>query len=272
MASLSTLCSDPEGDTGASMMMNWYNHFTPPLTQDNYVWFNSGGPRLSGMPVPGGMACEIQPGAENRPGIKFANIHDAWKFYNTVTTVNTPGIAFEPGGTGWKTKVSPSVMNRSFNSSIWQKWYPDPNVGVSRPYPILTLDEIRDWPYLPPDRLGDIPMVQLETSSRYLVGGPWYLEKDTGAVYLNMYLSVGGSYQKQVGSYYQTFLVSSRLGNQEYVRGGDQPVLKRTLVWNTTVLGLPVEMNAQYWCWSPISQPVPVISNIENWYKGITFS
>lgn len=272
MASLNTLCSDPEGDSAAIQMARWYNTYADPLTPDASLWFGTGGPKLSGMPTPSGMACEIAPGAQYRPGCKVNNINDAWKIFNALTLANTPQLVASTGPSGWKTNVPARTYYRSYNQSIWEKWYSDGQGGVSRPYKHMDQADIRDWPYLPPDREGDLPSTYSDYSLTYFALSPWYIEKGTGAVYLDLKFSVGGHYVRSVGSGYQTLAISSEMGRKQFQRGGTQPASVREINWTANIAGVTADMKATYWCWSPISQPVVAISDVENWFKSISFS
>lgn len=271
MANLNTLCSDPEGNSAANHMGDWYNTYSDPLTPDAWLWYGTGGPKLSGMPTPSGMACEIAPGAKYRPGVKVNNINDAWKIFNALTAINTLPLTASTGPVGWKTTVPARIYYRTFNQSIWEKWYPGDQGGVSRPYKHMDQADIRDWPYLPPDRIGELPAVYGDYGMTYIGMAPWYIEKGTGAVYMDLQFSVGGNYQRAVGSYYQTLAVSSRMGYREFQRGGTQPASVREIDWTANIVGVTAQMKATYWCWSPISQPVVAISELENWFKGASF-
>lgn len=272
MASLNTLCSDPEGDSAANQMARWYNTYADPLTPDAWLWFGTGGPKLSGLPTPSGMACEISPGAQYRPGLRVNSINDAWKIFNALTSMNTPALSISSGSTGWKTSVPARTYYRSYNQSIWEKWYLDGQGGVSRPYKHMDQAGIRDWPYLPPDREGDLLATYSDYSLTYFALSPWYIEKGTGAVYLDLKASVGGKYQRRVGSGYQTLTISSEMGRKQFQRGGQQPASVREIDWTTNIVGVTAQMKATYWCWAPITQPVVAISEVEKWFRNISFS
>lgn len=272
MASLNTLCSDPEGDSATNQMARWYNTYADPLTPDAWLWFGTGGPKLSGMPTPSGMACEIAPGAQYRPGCKVNNINDAWKIFNALTLANTPQLVASTGRSGWKTYVPARTYYRSYNKRIWEKWYSDGQGGVSRPYKHMDQADIRDWPYLPPDRGGDLPATYSDYSLTYFALSPWYIEKGTGAVYLDLKFSVGGNYVQSFGSAYRTLAILSEMGHRQFQRGGTQPASVREIDWTTNIAGVTAQMKATYWCWAPISQPVVAITVVENWFKSISFS
>lgn len=272
MASLNTLCSDPEGDSAANQMARWYNTYADPLTPDAWLWFGTGGPKLSGMPTPSGMACEIAPGAQYRPGCKVNNIKDAWKIFNALTSVNTPQLVASTEPTGWKTSVPARTYYRSYNQRIWKKWYSDGQGGVSRPYKHMDLADIRDWPYLPPDREGDLLATYDDGALSYFALSPWYIEKGTGAVYLDLNFSVVGRYVQSLGKVYQTLLISSEMGRKQFQRGGTQPASVREINWTANIVGVTADMKATYWCWAPLSQPVVAITVVENWFKSISFS
>ena len=101
---------------------------------------------------------------------------------------------------------------------------------------------------------------------------PWYIEKGTGAVYLDLKFSVGGNYVRSVGSGNQTLAISSEMGRKQFQRGGTQPASVREINWTANIAGVTADMKATYWCWSPISQPVVAITVVENWFKSISFS
>lgn len=272
MASLTTLCSDPEGDSAANHMAAWYDTYADPLTPDAWLWFGTGGPRLSGMPTPSGLACEIAPGAQYRPGCKVNNINDAWKIFNAFTSASTPPIVASTGQTGWRNNIPARTYFRSYNYSIWEKWYPDGRGSVSRPYKHMNQADIRDWPYLRPDRQGSLPATRRDYSLSYFVVAPWYIERGTGAVYLDLRFSVAGNYVRKVGSLYQVLAVESKMGRSQFQQGGPQPASVREINWTANIAGVTADMKASYWCCSPISQPVVAIPVVENWFKGISFS
>ena len=194
------------------------------------------------------------------------------KIFNALTLANTPQLVISTGPSGWKTNVPARTYYRSYNQRIWKKWYSDGQGGVSRPYKHMDQADIRDWPYLPPNRGGDLPSTYSDYSLTYFALSPWYIEKGTGAVYLDLRFSVGGRYVRSLGSVYQTLAISSEMGRKQFQRGGTQPASVREINWTANIAGVTADMKATYWCWSPISQPVVAISDVENWFKSISFS
>lgn len=260
----------PAGNNAADVLALWHYSYAPPITASS-IWYSTPGPTLQGVPTPSGLAIPIQPGATYRPGIKCESMSDAWKIYNSLRGFNTSGMVARMGD-GWKTTVDPRSYQRIVNPSTWEAWDPDS-------YHLLTLDEVRTLPDFNIENISGYVSCKYDTTATargwetsYILIPPWYIEKETGAVYLDLQFSLSGRYQQRISGQARTLLINARMGHNQYPRSGDQPALQREITWNTSICGCSVECVATYWCWAPISVPVPVITDVENYYKSIIFT
>lgn len=259
------------GSLGASFLQNWHRTvYGYPYAEVN--WYSTKGPTVLGTPVPQGIAIPIQAGSTFRPGVKCRNISDAWKVYNTLKGFKTPGMAPVTSGAGWKTRRYPEEYKRVFTPSTWSVWHPN------EPPHEMTLDEVKTWPMPTAESISGFLSANVyennSTTPTYtgmsMLFPPWYIEEGTGAVYLDIYYQMGGSYEQRLSGGNRTFLVTGRMGRSRYNIQKD--VNTKYVEWNSTIGGVPVECIASYYSWRPASVTVPTISAIETFFRGITFT
>lgn len=256
--------SDPTQNINAQM--NKYGSTVHPYFE---LWaYDTEGPTVRGVPAPLNMAYSITPGSIYHPGIKCQNIMDAWKVFNTLKGAKYPEIPGKlPGRDGIIGTRLAHEDHRVYDRMLWEAWHE----GQEWTPHYVTLDEARDWPYYDNGFLyGQDSNLSYATS---LLSNYWYIEKETGAVYLDYIVTVGVQYErKKSNGYWESFNIRGRLGRPKIYKKDEVTVMPQRLVtWSTMIGDVPVECNASYYSWAPEIMP-PEINELTNFFKGITFT
>lgn len=230
--------------------------------------FDTEGPTVRGVPAPLNMAYSITPGSIYHPGIKCQNIMDAWKVFNTLKGAKYPKIPGKlPSRDGIIGTHLAHEEHRIYDHKLWEAWHE----GQEWTPHYVTLDEARDWPYYHNGFLfGHDSSLTYATP---ILSNHWYIEKETGAVYLDYSVIVSAQYERKRGNgYWELFLITGCLGRPKKYKKDEVTVMPQRLVtWSTMIGDVPVECNASYYSWSPEIMP-PEIKELTNFFKGITFT
>jgi hypothetical protein len=246
--------------------MNKYENVVHPYFE---LWaYDTEGPTVRGVPAPLNMAYSIAQDSTYHPGIKCRNIVDAWKVFNTLKGAKYPKIPGKlPGRDGIIGTHLAREDRRVYDRVLWEAWHE----GQAWTPRYVTLDEARDWPYYENGFLyGQDSSLSYATS---LLSNYWYIEKETGAVYLDYIATIGVKYErKKSNGYWELFSISGRLGRPKKYKKDEVTVMPQRLVtWSTMIGDVPVECNASYYSWAPEIMP-PEIKELTNFFKGITFT
>lgn len=255
---------------GISALM-WKN--SPDYTEEykSSLWYGTQGPTVSGLPVPLGRAVAISPNATHKPGIKCKNLVDAWKVFNTLKGYNS--IALEaklPGQNGIRGGVNAHTRYRVYEPALWFEWQGVPEGTEITPHEV-TLQEARDWPYY-----GNGRLYENGTSGPHygyeVMDNMWYIESESGAVYLDVSIGLGFTYERKTSSgFWQSFAILAYVGYPIKYWGNGKKASMRTVTWNTTIGGVEVDCIGSYYCWTPYSA-APEISQMNQWFKGLQFT
>lgn len=233
------------------------------------LWaYDTEGPTVRGVPAPLNMAYSITPGSIYHPGIKCQNIMDAWKVFNTLKGAKYPEIPGKlPGRDGIIGTHVACEDRRVYDRTLWEAWHE----GQEWTPRYVTLDEARDWPYYDNGFLCCQNNNVSYVSS--LLSNHWYIEKETGAVYLDYIMAVNAKYErKKSNGYWELFSIAGCLGRPKIYKKDEVTVMPQRLVtWSTMIGDVPVECNASYYSWAPEIMP-PEINELTNYFKGITFT
>lgn len=257
--------SDPTQNIYAQM--NKYASTTHPYFE---LWaYDTEGPTVRGVPTPLNMAYSLTPGSIYHPGLKCQNIMDAWKVFNTVKGTKYPKIPGKlPGRDGILGTRLAHEDRRVYDHRLWAAWHE----GQEWTPRYVTLDEARDWPYYADGTL----YVQDSTLSYAtpLLSSNWFIEKETGAVYLDYHVAVDVQYERKTSNgYWQQYNIWGYLGRPKKFMNDDEDkaLPQRLITWSTMIGDVPVECNASYYSWAPKTMP-PEIKELTNFFKGITFT
>lgn len=256
--------SDPTENINAQM--NKYEGTVHPYFE--LQAYDTEGPTVRGVPAPLNRAYSITPGSIYHPGIKCQNIMDAWKVFNTLKGAKHPEIPGKlPGQDGILGTHLAYEYRRAYDRGLWEAWHE----GQEWTPRYVTLDEARDWPYYENGFL-TVQNSNLSYPS-YLLTNSWYIEKETGAVYLDYRVPVSVQYERKRGNgYWELFTISGGLGRPKIYKKDEVTVMPQRLVtWSTMIGDVPVECNASYYSWSPEIMP-PEINELTNYFQGITFT
>lgn len=235
------------------------------------LWYGTQGPTVSGLPVPLGRAVAISPNATHKPGIKCKNLVDAWKVFNTLKELNSIAIPSKwPDQNGILGGVNARIRYRVYEPALWFAWQGVP-VGTEITPHGVTLQEARDWPYFNDGWLYQSNMYGPYYGSGF-IDNMWYIESESGAVYLDVGCMISFQYQRKVtSSAWQTFLMHAYVGYPIKHWANGNKASMRTFTWNTTIGGVEVDCLGSYYSWSPYVA-VPEISQMNQWFKGLQFT
>lgn len=268
MSSLLLYPKPLQGNETVAFLQQWYLSGTYPYNVRE--WYSTPGPTLHGMPTPNGIAIPIKADATYRPGVRCKNISDAWKIYNTLKGLKTPEMTSTlPSQAGWKTNILPREKVRAFSFEVWKNWHPN------QPQHEMTLDEVKTWPIPSAGSVGGVVYgntyeqgTLLADSSGVMIMCPWYIEEESGAVYLDLHHGVTGAYEQRISDMGRTFLVSADFGRRQLIKGTQSLLIE----WTGEMCGVTVDFLASYYSFSPSTVTVPQVPDLITFYKGIQFT
>lgn len=234
------------------------------------LWYGTEGPTVSGLPVPRGRAVAISPNAKHKPGIKCKNLVDAWKVFNTLKGYNSIALpAKVPGQDGITSSIRALTRYRVYDPELWFAWQGVPEGTEITPHEV-TLQEARDWPYCEDGWLYDCSSYGPYFGDAFM-NNMWYIESESGAVYLDVTIILGFPYEKKtVSGFWQTFRIHAYVGYPIKYWGNGKKASMRTVTWNTTIGGVEVDCLGSYYCSTPYVG-APEISQMDKWFKGLQF-
>ena len=269
MSSLLLYPKPLQGNRPASFLQQWHQKLTHPFNE--MYWYGTPGPTLHGMPTPNGLAIHIKADATYRPGVRCKNISDAWKIYNTLKGLKTPEMTpVLPSQAGWKTHIYPTESVRVFDYEVWKVWHPN------QPQHEMTLDEVKTWPIPTEGGLGGSIYVVtynengvlIDNTARFLIDQVWYIEEETGAVYLDLRYNITGKYEQRVSGVGRTFNVSADFGRRQHINGTQSHIIQ----WTGEICGVTVDFLASYFSYAPSTVTVPQVPVLTTFFKGIQFT
>lgn len=269
MSSLLLYPKPLQGNRPASFLQQW--HKTQTLPFNERYWYGTPGPTLHGMPTPNGLAIPIKADATYRPGVRCKNISDAWKIYNTLKGLKTPEMTPAlPSQEGWKSHIYPRETVRVFDYEVWKVWHPN------QPQHEMTRDEVKTWPASAAGGLGGSMYVVtynengvlLDNTAGPLIGQAWFIEEETGAVYLNLRYSISGHYEQRISGVGRTFQVSADFGRRRLIR----ETKSRIIQWTGEICGVTVDFLASYFSFAPTTVTVPQVPALTTFFRGIQYT
>lgn len=268
MSSLLLYPKPLQGNKTVEFLQRWYQSGTYPYNE--WQWYGTPGPTLHGMPTPNGVAIPIKADATYRPGVRCKNISDAWKIYNTLKGLKTPEMTpVLPSQAGWKTHILPRETVRIFDYDVWKVWHPN------QPQHEMTLDEVKTWPIPSAESVGGVVYsvtyeqgTLVDNIGHAMIMHPWYIEEESGAVYLDLQYGITGQYEQRISGVGRTFSVSAIFGRRQHIGGTQSRIIK----WTGEMCGATVDFLASYYSFRPSTVTVPQVPVLTTFFKGIQFT